>query len=443
VNINTPLTVEKGQRILMLLRPSLREKLDLDKCPGFAMEKALQPKGPTGKKRSGKTLVSPIKKVPRQAIKSQAAVTAHGIITRTSPALSISSGSESESGTTLPKDPRPNLPLCVPERPIPSSLHQQPHPIPTPSTQPPLTSVPSDTSQGRRFPFNYYVFEVAHGLMTIGLLRDHDPRSPDNTWEKLIPRIFKCDRYVKRTVITHRKIWEEAPSWLKTRMIDLQRDPKATWGSFVHHAKRVRDGQLHEADFESSGDESSDMADDYAATAPPSNVDNTPGPEPSPASDKGKTREAPTAVTVDDIPSDDGLSVDGADLCPFCDDLMPVKPSEELLDWCESLRDESWSEPVYWNKGHRNAADVDVYLDFCMRHRFERDDLAEAESAGWPRDIDFSSLHDRILALRHLLQATLSNIDSNVFFRAMRSTYGPGSSTLQGQYQAFESTCAG
>lgn len=56
----------------------------------------------------------------------------------------------------------------------------------------------------------------------------------------------------------------------------------------------------------------------------------------------------------------------------------------------------------------RKAA-VGVFINVCQRHRFERETLPEAEAKGWPKSIEWSLIHQRVMRMKDHLEALVEN----------------------------------
>ncbi|KAJ7731840.1 hypothetical protein B0H14DRAFT_3899159 [Mycena olivaceomarginata] len=80
---------------------------------------------------------------------------------------------------------------------------------------------------------------------------------------------------------------------------------------------------------------------------------------------------------------------DPALLCNYCDELLPAVQSETLLAMGEKLFALSWDDPLPENSHHRRMPRITMTVDYCKRHRFERDHLPKAMAAGWPLHPNF------------------------------------------------------
>jgi hypothetical protein len=101
-------------------------------------------------------------------------------------------------------------------------------------------------------------------------------------------------------------------------------------------------------------------------------------------------------------------AVDPSTLCPWCDEPLPPEPTPYLISLMESVRITS-SPEVRSSNPLGLKASVGVYVAVCKRHRFESHQVPLANAKGWPTQIDFSVLKDRVEALRDDLEALILN----------------------------------
>ncbi|KAJ7212990.1 hypothetical protein GGX14DRAFT_393200 [Mycena pura] len=76
-------------------------------------------------------------------------------------------------------------------------------------------------------------------------------------------------------------------------------------------------------------------------------------------------------------------------LCHYCDEPLPLSPTETLVDMGDKLYCISWAAPHPSNRLHRKLPRITRSADYCQRHRFERDQLGPALSRGWPDKPNF------------------------------------------------------
>ncbi|KAJ7270580.1 hypothetical protein C8J57DRAFT_976325, partial [Mycena rebaudengoi] len=75
--------------------------------------------------------------------------------------------------------------------------------------------------------------------------------------------------------------------------------------------------------------------------------------------------------------------IDPSTLCNYCDELLPATSSTNLVAKGEKLFRISWADPLPDNPGHRRTHIMNT-LEYCQRHRFERDHLPKALLENWP-----------------------------------------------------------
>ncbi|KAI0339419.1 hypothetical protein BDW22DRAFT_1380615, partial [Trametopsis cervina] len=96
-------------------------------------------------------------------------------------------------------------------------------------------------------------------------------------------------------------------------------------------------------------------------------------------------------------------NLDPSTLCPWCDEPLPPVRSSHLQKLMKAARSRSYNDPRVSNPLGLHAP-ATVFLNVCHRHRFERHHFPLAQRRGWPMQIDWESLPDRIFALKARLQ---------------------------------------
>lgn len=135
-------------------------------------------------------------------------------------------------------------------------------------------------------------------------------------------------------------------------------------------------------------------------------------------------------------------------LCPFCDQPLPISPSQKLLTMQKRLESLSTLDPLPDNPLHRRCqGGFTTYIDFCALHNFEAEELPNATSNGWLLNPDFKTLYDRVCRA-YLFFATVSKSNSNVFLNAAKDFYDKDKQekeSARGQYESgrFEQAGAG
>ncbi|KAJ7128594.1 hypothetical protein C8R44DRAFT_580781, partial [Mycena epipterygia] len=116
--------------------------------------------------------------------------------------------------------------------------------------------------------------------------------------------------------------------------------------------------------------------------------------------------------------------IDPTNLCNYCDQELPYAQSEQLVAMGEKLFRVSWSDPLDINPHHRRTPQITHTVEYCLRHRFERDQVPAAIMGGWPFKPNFARLFHRILDLGRRLRKLCNTIDESTFFCAARNYYG-------------------
>ncbi|KAF5343205.1 hypothetical protein D9757_010358 [Collybiopsis confluens] len=95
-------------------------------------------------------------------------------------------------------------------------------------------------------------------------------------------------------------------------------------------------------------------------------------------------------------------------LCPYCDEQLPEDPSPYFRELLARCARKSYSQPRPSNPKGRKAP-VDVFVEVCSRHRLEKEMIPEAMARGWPIEIDWSLIPERVNSLKNHLEALLQN----------------------------------
>jgi hypothetical protein len=85
--------------------------------------------------------------------------------------------------------------------------------------------------------------------------------------------------------------------------------------------------------------------------------------------------------------------------CAYCDEHLPLAPTQQIKDVATALELVSIPDPISGNPGHCKTSSFKVSLDYCARHCVECDELPLACLQKWPEMPDFAGLHDHILKL--------------------------------------------
>ncbi|KAF9077980.1 RTC4-like domain-containing protein, partial [Rhodocollybia butyracea] len=101
-------------------------------------------------------------------------------------------------------------------------------------------------------------------------------------------------------------------------------------------------------------------------------------------------------------------SVDAKTLCPYCDEPLPPFPTPHLKHLLATTVKKSVRNPRPTNPMGRKA-EVTVFINVCQRHRFESEILPEAQAKGWPKTIEWSLIHERVMNMKDHLRALTEN----------------------------------
>jgi hypothetical protein len=136
--------------------------------------------------------------------------------------------------------------------------------------------------------------------------------------------------------------------------------------------------------------------------------------------------------------------------CSFCDERLNFVPSQTLRDMRAPLQNLSEPDPIPGYPDHRRAKSFTVTISYCQRHRMEAKVFPIACCQGWPSDVDFSKLHERVVLHRTHLEPLLQhdNVKNNEFYKDVMATFAPGTSIAAasgaaGQWASFKGHGAG
>jgi hypothetical protein len=408
--LDIAITVNKAYPILIRLRPSLHALTD---CPGLDEQLKRQPRVSTKSKRTSDTLVSPLKKAPRLGDQSVA-----------------SESREKGKGKEVAKSSSPSPTYS----PFVHGTFRKPAPFPLDLDPVAVTSVSS--SSHKAWPRDFYVCEVVKGLKHLGEKMDSEKLSQRSTFLVIFPAV----KYNKTQMANTRLILDRAGSILRNRFVEYGKAPKGTWKAFrAQLPKTILDKSFagHQAirELEDASSTSDDSGDELR------NVDH--GPTDKPA--------VPLHLddNLDTSDSDDSHTHTG-DRCEFCDERLDFEPSPTLRDMRTALQERSQPDPMPGHPNHRKVKSFTVTIEYCQRHRVEAKVFPTAHRQGWPFDIDFSRLYDRVLLLHPHIEILLEydNVKKSVFYQDVMATFAPGTSTAAasgaaGQWASFKGHGAG
>jgi hypothetical protein len=92
-----------------------------------------------------------------------------------------------------------------------------------------------------------------------------------------------------------------------------------------------------------------------------------------------------------------------------------------------------------------------IYVASCKRHRFEAHQIPEAIAKGWPMDIDFGKVRDRVEKLRDSLGILVNGEgnarDENIYWTTVimevQKMGSRAASGVKGQFESFQRTQPG
>ena len=145
-----------------------------------------------------------------------------------------------------------------------------------------------------------------------------------------------------------------------------------------------------------------------------------------------------------------GESTDPSSLCPFCDEKLPPNPSRLYRSLLEAARRKAYSDPRPTNPQGLKAQ-MGIYVASCKRHRFEAHQIPEAIAKGWPTDIDFGKVRERVERradqLTKLVRDEGNAREESIYWTAVmtevRKLGSRAASGVKGQFESFEKTQPG
>jgi len=102
-------------------------------------------------------------------------------------------------------------------------------------------------------------------------------------------------------------------------------------------------------------------------------------------------------------------STDPRTLCPYCDSRLPAYPTSLLIRLLTATAKKSSRDPRPTNPLGRKAPFA-VFIAVCQRHRFESEILPEAEKKGWPKEVEWKELGERVRKMRRKLKALINDL---------------------------------
>jgi len=495
ITVDTVVFVDNSQNLILRHRPSLIEELPVDKCPEIQERLATLLEARSGKRTADSYLVSPLKKMPRGA-PGQSTADCHSIETPSSDSLVM----------TIAPIPSPALRMTSVASV--SKVHSHtgssatelerelgPDILGSTKINTALVSGSDDDPDG--------MASISISKWKSNYDKIHELIDNENMTEATAFPVVFGFRYVKSTASQYKRIWKTAPEDFKAAFLKLgDTTNKAAW---KHFRLALKKGKLPK--YATAATLSTNLV-DTASTASlansiqptlsgPNNTSSksstAASPNPLPESSSGgaipnrqfllpvesgpthnlSPRREPFPVQLSPllpnlstiknelVPVDIGIlqvisdrkdnkvcdQSSKSSLCPFCDERLPDSPSTKLVQMLDGLKDVTWEEPTEENPSHRNAASFTVFISFCVQHRHESSELPHAFASGWPTDVDFSMLFDRVSRKYVELAAVIKN-DANEFFASAKSFFGASGSihsknSIHSQFDRFDKFGAG
>lgn len=145
-----------------------------------------------------------------------------------------------------------------------------------------------------------------------------------------------------------------------------------------------------------------------------------------------------------------GESADPSSLCPFCDEKLPPNPSPFYCSLLEAACRKAYPDPRPTNPRGLRAL-MGIYVASCKRHRFETYQIPEAMAKGWPMNINFGKIRERVERLTGGLtklvrdegNAREESIYWTTVMKEVRKLGSRAASGVKGQFESFEKTQPG
>lgn len=103
-------------------------------------------------------------------------------------------------------------------------------------------------------------------------------------------------------------------------------------------------------------------------------------------------------------------TIDPSTLCPWCDDVLPPEPSAHLQALIRSVREHSYNDPRPTNPLGLYAVSS-RFVVVCQRHAFEQTQVPLAEQNGWPREINWDAVGERVIHQEQVLRQIIDDVD--------------------------------
>jgi hypothetical protein len=282
--------------------------------------------------------------------------------------------------------------------------------IPLPSTN--VVALPNASVQ-KAWPTGFYVCEHLEAWDKYKQYKDAYGRNKASI-PKLWPELFPGSKYVKTTVTSWRGVWDRAPGDLIHHFASEGRTQGGSWEVFLDAVRARSEGRptnfAHLVKNEPQADAAS------ASTSAP-HILEAPATIPAVVPDP---HTFPLAFKPDiPVPVASSSEVLGQppELCAFCDTQVTVRPSLKLDQLLANILALTRPSPTPQNPMHRTASSSQVYAEYCRQHATDSRLLPLARACGWPEEIDYSHLRERVvITVLPTLQDMLEDIQASDFY---------------------------
>jgi len=414
--------IETDYSIILRCRPSLTTDLPLDSCPGIKSRLALQSDSRM-KKRSAETyLISPLKKVSRTEIEDRPRGEVPPLVPSSVPDARMQNIPSTSSAPTLQC-----APATIPERP------------PIPPVGLALDSGPDGESLVDDSLSNVSVLSWHTGYEKIAQLKDDEHL----TEAVAFPLVFGF-KYVKSTACSYKRAWDCAPKEFQDAFLKLGDSKKASWKRFKTALRKKKLPTYAHILVKPSTVTSHSNSSSESVKPFPTNQLSPILPIVNLAESIVSVKREPDLASPasSDLEDDNGSDVN---LCPFCDQPLPELPSGNLTAMLAALEKRTYKDPTADNPHHCTAPSIRVFAGFCARHRFETHEIPNAIASGWPMQVNFGALFDRVSRLYlHLMDVPKDG--KNTFLLTAKEYYKTDQLRKQGvsaQFHRFDKFGAG
>ena len=133
-------------------------------------------------------------------------------------------------------------------------------------------------------------------------------------------------------------------------------------------------------------------------------------------------------------------------LCPFCDESWPENPTAKLIALTAKAFKHTFPSPRTTNPNGRSSSSFLYFIQVCNQHRNETTTIPQGLCRGWPREIDFEALPNRICIFKSQLAMIMKDPGSSSFFRDaihLQMSSPLFASSIEGQQLIFKKSQPG